>query len=950
MSYLFFEDFSFHDEMRGAYNIAIERNSDLEHGHATVADDAYHILVCGNKHFAKTPAITNFDLKLDLNIKTSQFEVEDSYRTYGFRIFFRYDRFRGKGYLLEGGATVKKITVKLIAIDNSHQREILQELEAPTPDDFNPTAFKVGVEARKNIFNLKLDDLFLSFTDDNCLFSEGGSIGLDKTYYPGELIVEKFLIESDGDFERSRIIPPLTVELPCIQGMSVPYKYTLNLSKFENGPYELAVKLEGGIKDRPDRGKPAGQWVHEIDRMRDPYIRVESPCGEIANILLFNGLKTLLDREEERPWVVDQYPQPQWPLERTIYFDKLPNPEELFFAVGYEYFFNDPKRFLAGGPFEALCDSVGETLWVGKSLRRGDVVVSVKSPKGKRLVSMIPHDVPDYEKAVIHAENNNYFVDDEKITFKIDILYRSKLNFSGEFNLNVELRSVFGEKLANEVKVVAIEENSAAPVLKDKLGMESSSFDVLLEGTLDTGVYHLNVVCERGGERIHDEDVVFEVMSTAPDAVSPPLASGLPLLFSIPNETKYLHTDAFDPLYPATGAAHYFGMSSFASIYGREKRIWELLSLYKRKWFVAIDRRTAFDDSIEGNQDVLKHCDYTGVPLENKPRHGRYELWKEDIYTGDILNTLIEFFTGNPDFLDEFDELSMEKLEELRKENGTLPQKAFVELVDICWSEWLEFFSAYYAGVLSRHFEKLKSINKDIRTTTGGPFSLYAAHNKSAYFLKLFGHDVRGKTRNFYNGFWQFEDYAHSCGYSFTKAPFAMMTIKLHYENWNIFPEIYSTMLLDGCNDGAVSQAHPPFGFYQMPVALMRERIYEYAFATTWFKEGEFRYWKDNGFHLRNPKKEYVAELLRAWGNTRKHRPVKPVRTSCFLADVDLIAMHPDHYEANCNVHAPWKDVVNTAEEATVYTYEAARSAGIPAGFATRLDELDSIDPKMTDL
>jgi hypothetical protein len=115
-------------------------------------------------------------------------------------------------------------------------------------------------------------------------------------------------------------------------------------------------------------------------------------------------------------------------------------------------------------------------------------------------------------------------------------------------------------------------------------------------------------------------------------------------------------------------------------------------------------------------------------------------------------------------------------------------------------------------------------------------------------------------------------------------------------------------------------------------------------------KGNKFHFWNDNGFHIRNFEKNGLKELIGAWGNVIKNKPVRPVRTTCFLVDLDLIAEHPDHYEKNCNVHTQWKDVFNTAEEALAYSYNSARNTGIPAGFVTSLDDLKYLSPDMTDL
>ena len=951
MSYEFFDDFSFHDEAGKPYNILIEKNSDLEHLHATVKDEAYHVLVVGNKHFAHTPPLKDFKLELNLNIVTPCFEVSDEIHKAGLRVFFRYDRFRKEGYALECAVTNNSFSLDLAFLNSKNEKVHLKKLEAPFNSPINHSDFNVILEVNENKIIFTLNGVRLEIVDENHVFPKAGHIGLDKTFYHGELIVREWRISSADAIGRSKIMGPLTFNLPCEHGMSVPFSYTLAAYKYESGPYELDIKLSGGIKDRPDRGKSAGQWCHEMDMMKTPYIRIDSPAGEFKNIVLYNGLMTLLDREEKRVWVVDKYGDVAWPLKRRICLESLPDIQSLTFAAGYAHYLNEPKRFLAGGPFEVLCESQGKVLHQGQPLRRGEVALAVRSPEDKLICALIPEAIPDRERALRHARTNHYFFEEEQVRFQIAIRYHTDLFFAEEFKLGACLQSVYGDVMGNEVVIEANTSNQLGDKeLRERCGVDVLSYDAVIATPMKTGVYHLAVGLSLGGKAMRDETVIFEVMSRDPDAVPPPVASGLPVLFSDTSETKYLETDAFDPLCERAGAMHYFSVCRFRLDHAKRERIWELSGFYKRKLYVGLTSREANGDlSIESNREVIAHCDYVQCHFENS-RFGRYDLWKCDAYKDEVMGVLIAFIKSSPVALASNRLLTPERLDEVKANGNGLSEEMFVELVAHCWKEWLAYFSVWFAAMLKRQRDQLKGINKDVERTAGGPFPIYASHNKSAYFMNCFGYNPRGGAEKFFDGFWQFEDYPEACGYSVTRAIFPFMSMKLSYPAWRIFPEIYAA-LIDGCNDGAVSQAHPPFGFYEYPAAMIKERVYEYAFAAAWFTGKRFHYWKDHGFHFnaRHGKDGFQA-LLGAWGNVVKHIPVAPVKTTCFLADWRLIEQHPDYYEKNCNTHAQWKDVINTAEEALAYSYNAARNTGIPAGFVTSLEDLKDVRADMADL
>jgi len=948
MGYYFNADFSFCGEDGKPYDILIEQNTDLSHLHSTVKNGEYRLLVPGNKHLVWTPALKNFRTKFNLRIDTPPSQEECEFYRYGFRLFFRYDRFLRQGYLLEVLIFHQTISACLFTINSRNEKIPIAKSQKTLPAKFNRYRLDCKVTVEENRVETTVNGIGFNLIDKKNTFPGAGMIGIDRPFFSGELIIKKWLITSAEKVTRFKIAGPIGLELPCEHGMSVPYKYVLNLYRYQSGPYVMEIKLSGGIKERPQRIKRGDAWTHEMDRLTTPYVRIDSESGEIRKIILHSGSITLLDPEEKRPWLSVLYRNIPWPLKRKVYFETLPDVSKIVFAVGYEFFENDPMNFLAGGPMEVICDVQGQVLYKGTSLHRGKIGVKVSSPPDKLLCSLIPDDIPDRKQAVEHARKNHYFLHKEKIRFSIDVYYHWQEFFSGELMLSLQVQDVFGEMVDTEILISGGREQENP--LKEKLGIVVRQWTAELSGSPEPGIYHLKLFLSLDNRTIYGETVIFEVISEDPDAPPAPIASGLPELFSDTTETQYLERNAFDPLSETAGAMHYYSICYFPSPDGaRRKQIWRLLGLYHRKLFLSFTPRTTDGElSIEKNIDIIQHCNFVQIPFQGT-KTARYDLWKVDTYQNEVLDILYDFLHAYPEETRNFKVLTPTMVIRAKSMNTYLPEEALIDIVEHCWQKWLTYFSGRLADVYRKQYEKLRKINNRIRRCSGGPFPMYICHNKTAYFTNYFGHHLNSGTENYLDGFWQFEDYPYSCGYPNTRAIFPMLTLKLHYSRWRIFPEIYSG-LWDGCNDGAVSQAHPPYGTYDLPGETIKLRIYEYAFAVVWFKEGKFHYWKDYGFQFRNPKREHFTMLLSAWKKVRTHIPVRPVKTICFLHDMDLIGNHPDYYEKNCNIYAPWKDIFNTAEESLAYSYQVARNAGLPAGFAVSLKDLPSLSREDVDL
>jgi hypothetical protein len=83
-----------------------------------------------------------------------------------------------------------------------------------------------------------------------------------------------------------------------------------------------------------------------------------------------------------------------------------------------------------------------------------------------------------------------------------------------------------------------------------------------------------------------------------------------------------------------------------------------------------------------------------------------------------------------------------------------------------------------------------------------------------------------------------------------------------------MFPEFY-TRSLEGCPDGAVYRANPPFGLIpNIPTSMHRKRILEYVYGAVWHNEEGFDYWRDYGFHTRTWSQEEFEALVKYMENS----------------------------------------------------------------------------------
>jgi hypothetical protein len=359
------------------------------------------------------------------------------------------------------------------------------------------------------------------------------------------------------------------------------------------------------------------------------------------------------------------------------------------------------------------------------------------------------------------------FMESEPCQFTVNIFSEEADELRVEYQIeNAFFEPIFGCK---QVVVSSNKSDSISP------GIVKQSFNVDA-GPMETGVYHIRVKVLDGNKSVSEDYRAFEVISRRENAPPPPLASGLPYIYSNMNEMMNKDIDYFDPWRGANGlnASHYISASAFFPGIARENEIWHTLKLYKRDWWLWVAKRTTEYPGIVPNKDLIAYSDYLCVGSESSnifyfPNYP----FIINSYKGEMLGNLISFTRKL-----NLSKNSLLHPDNLRKEQK-LSSEGMEELVNHYWGDWLDFHSKCAKEVLLDQQKLIKSINPSVKMSNGGPFSIYAGCYKMGWCLKYVGIDPKNRMEEVLDGFFQLEDYPVWCRYSIGRGPLTLASIKL---------------------------------------------------------------------------------------------------------------------------------------------------------------------------
>ena len=952
MAFHYFENFEVKDELNHSYGVDIENHSNFSHGHAQIFQQGkYQLTLNGNKHFLNTPPLKDFSLQMDLTLYTHLIDFG-----YGFIFYFRYDRKTRHGHKLN------------IHLDKDHNMDILLDGKSlgkhafkgfPQLENMTLSLAVSGNKAEVTAFGKTCKGTF-----SDAGFPEKGEVGFDLQFAPGaEAVITSIKLDSPDTPKRKLLGKKLEFVLSQVQGMTVPAKYEVGLYSYGNGYVELDCTFAGTIRSRPERVDNGGNgWIYEAETITDPYIRVESKGKEFLNIYFFNGMYYIFDPAVKRP------------LFRTIQYSEIPRkmrvvcrdfPEDYTVAAGYMAAVHKPWCFVGNGPWEQIRDKNNNFLYEGPSLRKNRTGLKVFSPEDKKLVSRIPAKIPMHAEAIKHAKEQHYFYDDEKVRFIVAFYFRKEFYTEKELVFQCEVQDPFERAvpgIVTKVKNALLPEKDRAP---EYFG--ARAWEITLNKCLPSGIYHLKMKVTSGGMSLFDDWEVFEILPEDPDAVPPPVASGLPFILSMNNEIRNLESDAFDPLGGWGGAGHYYSMVMRYPIIGKRLKIWKILKVYHRKWFLMLTRRNTGDTTLSAsNRELIRHADYLDIAApEFVLSGGSPYLFRTQTYFGIILEYLRDFLN---EVKPKCRKLKVRDVEKIMEKNAKLallpenkglpayrwaeylPHDLFDDLVNTCWNEWAKYALARVKKGQDAFVKKLLAINPRIARGSYGPTAIYAQNYRSAYAARYAMHGNAYDDKTNENGsFYFLEDYHLSCDYPIAKASFFVTSYKLvNCARRFIYPEIYYGGGT-GCLDGAVYQAHPPFGIYHIDQAHQRTIAYTFAYATPFFRNGQYDYWRDHGFHCPTPRKDSFRHFFHAWGNMKRNEPASQLAAPFMLYDFGLFDLHgsyneTEHCYSPCKEFIkPWTDVDNTAEDALDFTHICLTNKGWNTPVLCSADSLDKL-------
>lgn len=928
MTFQFENSLCTYDKQGQPYSIEVEKDNAQYHLNGRGSSAGYALTFNGARAYINIPTIRTFSLKFDLLYYKNHCVGLDE--TFG--IVFGYDRFARTGYQLEiihvGNGSTK---IRLLSLSGRH-REVLKEQAYDFLQECN-IQHPVHLTVTEDSVHCTLDNLRF----DCATTAVQGKIGFLREAAFREHYISHLQLETEEITQTP--VGEYTMVLPRDNGAELAYSLTVCLFDLGENITRVDYTLGDGLWSRKPMLKSEGNcWALIYNEFTGLYFA----CNNQKRLYIENGTARIIDanylpridegtggelpiiqsisdiyRSVTNVWAI--------PVSGTFLVQDLGNLEEI--TVGYDKFLGFGAEFYSGER-QFVFDTKGKLLYNGEPLD-SEFSIDVKSPLNQALADAIPSNACDREMILHHLEGNHYFYTDTENEFTVDI---RSTHGTEDLSVRCYLQDAF-LRTEQELPVIPVgtpNQYSKAP---------AKSYGIHLQA-LPLGVYHLSVEIFYFGEFVKEHHSAFEVIDPSSD-LSPQEASGLFRAHvgdGAPLGMTLFFPDPWSPM-ADFNIGHYISNALVLPYAADRRRVWEVYPLFKRKTFSWMNSRAvASDDLISGkawNFGVTKNFDFifNGWPsLSNGTPCDRPDFFIYSKFKSRFLENLEEFLYLHPDIQSEL------RLDDVKKSFSVSDYNAFMSR---CCGQFIDFCLPLIAEAKDRDWEKITAVNSHVKRHSYGLWAAYLGPNVGAYSARWYGTDAT-KSYELADGYTQFEDYPHDCGYSTTRGAWGIATSKFLDPRAVIYPEVYDAFK-EGCPDAAISPAHPPLGYFRCAPHLCTTQVYEYIFNTPYCfaDQAAYSYWRDYGLmfyslYVNDPDAK-MDEFMHAWGIAMDNKPVKPQKGSVFLYEItseddrfdpeNLFDVYSQQEGYNYSGHA----FHNISDAGLTFVNMRLREAGLPS-------------------
>lgn len=931
------EKFLSYDDNLQPYTLVPERHTPIDNLHGKVEKGEYGFNSIGNRMLLQTPPLGDFSLELGFGFTLLQEIGPD------FTVIFHYDKRTRRGLglrlrcILPQGLAIELVSVEKIRVT------VLAQVDSDTVTITEGQRYTLSMALSEGCLRGSAAGVNFAFP-----VPEGrGFLALERKNYIGQWLVSEFSVTSLEVPEETVLLPQTSVQIPLTDGGDIPYRLTWEARDAEGVCYLDYTLSEGTASRKLNREDRPGQYVAEMDAIHDPFIRLRRGNKSLT-LYIRRGRIVLVDPNVYWECLKDYWQMPEYPLSGSF-----PVPRELLgpdttVSYGYAHFQAEGYAAQAAGPSEYIFTADGQLLYGGQAL--AEIMLLLRSPEDKKALSLVEDVVYEREAVLDHLKNNHYFAVDEEI--RLTLCVRTLLDPAG-FTVKAEIRDIYDR----ETLWAGAPTGTEASWL---FGYRELSFPIV-HPPMTEKLYRVRFTLTWGGRVMEVYERVFEVYD--PDSkISPPMASGLPFVFSMPNEQKWLSRNTYDFWSPQAScdAEHYISCVTDTPIEGQRKEVWKTTRPFKREWFAWLGSRTTLDWSFENNMPLLMNCDY----LSYGGYYRSYMHWlKSYTYKPERRARMRAFLAEHPEFAEKLsftlpEETDAKEISMLVDEAGMnqgdsiLTFQTLKEFTDVCYPQWCAYDTALTKEATIVKDRKFRELNPKLRRANYGPFAQYANSTSTYHHARSTGVETDDSLADIQDGFFIYEDYPNACGYQTYRGPLCVATSLLHSPRLTIYPEQYrgahpKAGPVGGCIDGAVKYANSPMGTRSMPEYFPSTHAFEFVFNTPQRVPGGWRYWNTYGFHRADFYTELLDRVAKDWKYALDYKPAAPYRAPAFLAEYSLQEDSMDIEVENLQLILGMK---NRSADGHGQLYNSCREAGLNAAFVLRWETLRELRPEECDL